>query len=87
MTFKVGDKVKDNIGRKGEVQELLTTGCFVNYGLSAEFEFYKDLTHIKPRKKYITLKQADKLARKEQQAQNDMESLVKEFCDKLSKGN
>ena len=83
MTFEVGDRVKDNIGRKGVVQELLTTGCFVNYGTSAEFEFYKDLKHIRISKKYITLEQADRMALKEQREQIDTDKLVNEFCDKL----
>ena len=51
-----------------------------------KFDGYIFETRIKKiRDKYITLKEADEMALREQQEQIDTIRLINEFCDKLSK--
>ena len=81
MKFKVGDKVENNLGFVGKVQEVLRNGCFVNYGDYANFEFFTDLRKVKR----ITLKQANDWAKKNQKELEASQDLVKEFCEKLGR--
>lgn len=84
MEFKEGDKVKNNNNKTGIIQEVLTNGCFVNYGGCATYERNHDLRLIKSKKKYITIEEANKYAEREKQAEIQAQHLVKEFCNKLA---
>ena len=79
MKFKVGDRVENNCGFIGKVQEILKNGCLVNYGDYADFEFFADLRKVKK----ITLKQADKTAKEEQFLLKNTQIMVEYFCDRL----
>lgn len=83
MRVKVGDKVVNRYNEKGVVQEVSNLGCFVNYGEFAKYEHYMDLQKV--RKPRVTLKQADKAAQREQEAEMQAQNLVKEFCESLAK--
>lgn len=99
MKFKVGDKVKNKYGEIGEIQEVLNTACFVNYGDFAEFEYFIDLEKLPikkklpvseelsrvSRQKLPTSAQAFKSAQKEKEEQEQVINMTNLFCEYLGK--
>ena len=93
--MEIGDRVKV-IQKNGCGIPVGTTGIILHkfgqvYHVMFDYKDYKVDGYIfetrikKIRDKYITLKEADEMALREQREQIDTIRLVNEFCDKLSK--